>query len=252
MILNLNEKLKNASYSDGKFLSDKSSAYDTVYFISKFIKDYSVDGEFDSAKWKLALEDYIVEKWQLLDKNAGLFNYYHETVNLLEYSHVVKKEGNKIVITDPEVLNFITKDNKMENSYIYIYLLCYFTLKNSGCFQVYIDFCNSNVESTKKKYVWSIYEHLSCLNSSVKNPTEHDQWAKQNTAYILNILNFINNQPAVTRNLTLNYKVINQPKMISINVEGTKTKYPKKNDYLNNFDFEYVINNLNEYMIKRS
>ena len=37
MNFNIYDRLKDSSYSDGKFLSDKSYAYDTVYFISKFI-----------------------------------------------------------------------------------------------------------------------------------------------------------------------------------------------------------------------
>ena len=37
--------------------------------------------------------------------------------------------------------------------------------------------------------------------------------------------------------------------MISVNVRGAKTKYEKKNDYLKEFDFDYVINNLNGYII---
>ena len=40
MNFNIYDRLKDSSYSDGKFLSDKSYAYDTVYFISKFIKKY--------------------------------------------------------------------------------------------------------------------------------------------------------------------------------------------------------------------
>ena len=77
MNFNIYDRLKDSSYSDGKFLSDKSYAYDTVYFISKFIKEYSVDNVFDYSNWKSTLEDYIAEKWQLLDKNDGILNYYH-------------------------------------------------------------------------------------------------------------------------------------------------------------------------------
>ena len=127
MKFNIYERLKDSSYSNGKFISDKSYAYDTVYFISKFIKEYAVDNVFDYINWKATLEDYIAEKWQLLDKNDGLLNYYNETISLLEYSHAIEKNGKKIKIIDPDLINFITKDGKMENAYIYTYLLCYFT-----------------------------------------------------------------------------------------------------------------------------
>lgn len=251
MNFNIYERLKDSSYSDGKFLSDKSYAYDTVYFISKFIKDYSVDGIFDYAKWKTTLEDYIAEKWQLLDKNDGIMNYYHETISLLEYSHVVEKKGQIIKIIDHNIINFITKDNKMENAYIYIYLLCYFTIKNSGCLQSYKDFCSSESEIVKRHYINEIYECLCEANRSVKNPDIHDQWAKQNTQYIMNVLNFINKQPWITRDLTFNYSRMYNPEMVSVNVKGTKTRYLKKNEYLNEFDFKYVINSLNDYIIEK-
>lgn len=247
MSFNIFEKLKDSSYDDGKFLSDKSCAYDTVYFISKFIKEYSIDGVFDVLKWKATLGDYIAEKWQLLDKNAGLFNYYSETVNLLEYSHIVKKEEKILKIIDLNLMDFITKDDKMENSYIYLYLLCYFTIKNSGCFQSYIEFCKSAIEDEKKKYFMEIHDCLNKLNKSVK---KEGQWSNQNTTYVINILNFINKQPWVSREFTFNYDRMN-PSMISTNNNGTRTKYPKKNDYLNKFDYEYVNEFLKDYIIEK-
>ena len=39
MNFNIYDRLKDSSYSDGKFLSDKSYAYDTVYFISFYDYD---------------------------------------------------------------------------------------------------------------------------------------------------------------------------------------------------------------------
>ena len=249
MNFNIYDRLKDSNYSDGKFLSDKSYAYDTVYFISKFIKEYSVDNIFDYSNWKSTLEDYIAEKWQLLDKNDGILNYYHETISLLEYSHVVEKDGRTIKIIDSDIINFITKDDKMENAYIYTYLLCYFTIKNSGCLESYKKFCEADTDTEKKQYIDEIYRSLCGLNGSVRNPDTHEQWAKQNTQYIMNVMNFINKQPWVSREFTFNYKKLYNPSMISVNVRGAKTKYDKKNDYLEEFDFDYVINNLNGYII---
>ena len=42
-----------------------------------------------------------------------------------------------------------------------------------------------------------------------------------------------------------------KPEMISVNVKGTKTKYPKKNEYLQEFNYMYVIENLNDYIVKK-
>ena len=249
---NIYERLSSVSYSNGKFLSDKSYAYDTVYFISKFIKDYSSNNVFDFAKWKLTLIDYISEKWQLLNKNDGLINYYHETINLLEYANVVCKERNYIRIIDYDLLNYITNNRKMENAYIFVYLLCYFTIKNSGCYDYYLAFCNTNLDTEKRRYITYIYNRLSQLNVSIRNKDIQDQWSKQNTQYIINVLNFINHEPWVTREFTFDKNKTYSPEMISVNIKGTKTRYPKKNAYLDYFDFDYVIENLNNYIVKRS
>ena len=244
------DKLSQVNLSNGKFVSDKSYAYDTIYFIAKFIIDYQENGFFDLAKWRGTLIDYIAEKWQLLEKNDGLLNYYHETISLLEYAHVIEKERNKTIrIVDSNLMNFITRDDKMENAYIFIYLLCYFTIKNSGCLELYVNFCKSNISAEKKDYINEIYNHLCGLNGSIRYPEFHDQWSKQNTQYIMNVLNFINKQPWVSREFTFDYTKLYKPSMISVNVRGTKTKYDKKNDYLENFDYNYVINNLNDYII---
>ncbi len=251
MKFNIYDRLKDSSYSNGKFISDKSYAYDTVYFISKFIKEYSVDNEFNYSNWKSTLEDYIAEKWQLLDKNNGIINYYNETISLLEYSHAIEKGRKSIKIIDPDLINFITKDDKMENAYIFTYLLCYFTIKNSGCLESYVNFCKSDTNTQKKQYVQEIYKCLCELNSSIKNPKIHDQWAKQNTQYIMNVLNFINKQPWISREFTFDYNRVYKLSMISVNVRGKKTKYDKKNAYLDEFDYDYVINNLNDYIVEK-
>ena len=44
MVERLIKKYERVSFKNGKFLSDKSYAYDTVYFLTKFVRDHSVDG----------------------------------------------------------------------------------------------------------------------------------------------------------------------------------------------------------------
>jgi len=243
------KKYKNVSYSNGKFISDKSYAYDTLYFISKYILDYmDNDNTFNYKKWKLTLEDYIADKFQLLDKNDGLLNYYHESVSLLEYANVLSKNKKKIIIKDINSLKYITE--KMENSYIFIYTLCYYTALNSYVLDDYIAFCNEEEEELKINYVNKIYKKISALNLSIKNPNVNTQWALQNTQYMMNVLNYINHQPWITRNLTLDDKRKDNSEMISVNVKGPKTKYEKKNHYLKDFDNNYVRNVLKEIIIK--
>lgn len=245
MKYDITEKFKNVSYANGKFLSDKSYAYDTIYFISKFIVDYREGMVFDAIKWSDVLEDYIAIKFQLLDKNIGILNYYHETINLLKYAKIIDVNYKKVNILDLDSLLFITK--RMENAYIFLYILSYYTLLNSHCLNSYINFCNYQDPEEKKKQVMEIYNTLTNLNNSIKTPELDTQWALQNTEYILNILNFINQQPRITRTLQFTK---NNIEMISVNVNGTKTKYPKKNDYLKEFDTNYVKNVLAKYLIK--
>ena len=114
-----------------------------------------------------------------------------------------------------------------------------------------MNFCKTDNEDEKKQYILEIYKCLCDLNSSVRNHKVHRQWSKQNTQYIMNILNFINKQPWISREFTFDYKRLYNPSMISVNVPGTKTRYTKKNDYLNDFDYDYVISKLNDYIIEK-
>ena len=59
---------------------EKIESYNRVYYAKiegEKKQKYSVDNIFDYSNWKSTLEDYIAEKWQLLDKNDGILNYYH-------------------------------------------------------------------------------------------------------------------------------------------------------------------------------
>ena len=83
---------------------------------------------------------------------------------------------------------------------------------------------------------------LSELNPSVSCSPDN-QWAKQNTKYIINVLNFYNDKKPITRTLIVDNDVgIRNPESISVNVNGTRTQEgsEKDNDYLKKFDYLYV------------
>ena len=245
--MNVVEKYKSVSYANGKFLSDKSYAYDSIYFIAKFFYEYSEDGIVDLKKYPQYLAEYISKVFSITNKD-DIRNYINEACHVFVYSKIVERiEKNVLKIIDMEALEFIVK--KMENAYVYIYSLCYYTMKNSNALDLYQDFCNTNYIPKKMQILERINEILYELNPSTKSGAE-SQWAKQNTKYIINNLNFINNQPEITRSLTINEDVIKNPETISTNVEGTRTTGTKNNSYLYRFDYEYVENELKDILVK--
>lgn len=247
MKMRIIEKYKTVSYNNGKFLSDKSYAYDSVYFIAKFFYEYSEDCIVDLKKYPEYLAEYI-SKVFLIDNEDDIRNYINEVCHVFNYAKMIeKKEKNIYKIIDIEAFEFITK--KIENAYIFIYTLCYFTMKNSNALELYKEYCNTNYIPRKMEILEKINEILYELNPSTKSGPE-SQWAKQNTKYIINNLSFINNQPEITRNLTINKDIIRNPETISTNVAGTRTTGIKNNSYLYTFDFEYVSNMLKEILIK--
>lgn len=245
--MNIIEKYQDVSFRNGKFLSDKSYAYDSIYFIAKFFYEYSDNGIVDLKKYPIYLAEYISKVFSISNED-DIRNYMNEACHVFVYSKIVERiEKNVFKIIDNEALEFIV--SKIENAYIYIYSLCYYTMKNSNALGLYQDFCNSNFIPQKMKILEEINEILYKLNPSTKSGAE-SQWAKQNTKYIINNLNFINNQPEITRTLTINKDVKRNPETISTNVEGTRTTGTKNNSYLYKFDYEYVQNKLKDILVK--
>lgn len=249
--MNILEKLKDVSFSNGKFLSDKSYAFDTVFFVTKFIREYSENGIFDLVKYKDLFNKYIADIYNKDPNNSDIGNYYLEVLKLLEYSKtIVKNQRGNYTIVDIQMINYICY--KMENAYIYLYVMAYYTMYNSGLLDLYKDFCSTTEETEEKNLLSLLNVRLTELNPSVSCSPD-DQWAKQNTKYIINVLNFYNDKKPITRTLLVDNDVgLRNPESISVNVNGTRTQegLEKDNDYLKAFDFEYVDNNLNEIKVK--
>lgn len=248
--MNIIEKYKDVSFKNGKFLSDKSYAYDTVYFTCKFIRDYSENGNFDLYKHKITFNKYIADIFNKNEDNSDIGNYYSEVLCLLEYSKVVYKRQRGIYeIIDLETLNYIC--HKMENAYIFLYVLSYHTIRNSNLLNKYIEYCETDNEMEKINILKELNIKLTELNPSV-GCSPDDQWAKQNTEYILNVLNFYNDQYRVTRTLLFDINLgIRNTESISVNVNGTRTIQEKNNAYLQNFDYNYVDSVLKNIKVKK-
>ena len=244
--MNVIEKYRNVSFENGKFLSDKSYAYDSVYFIAKFFYEFNENGIVDLRKYQPFLNEYISKIFNITNA-ADINNYCNDTFHVFIYSRMVERiSQNVFKIIDIEALSYVVQ--KIENAYIFIYALSYYTVKNSNALDLYIQFCNTPSIKNKMDILEEINEILYEINPSTQSGAE-SQWAKQNTKYIINNLNFINHQPEITRSLKINVGKVRNPKMISTNVEGTKTIGSKNNAYLFEFDFKYVDEVLKDIII---
>lgn len=243
---NIYDDFKNVSYTRAKFLSDKSYAYDTVFFVSKFIDKFQVDGIFELKKYISLFNKYIIDIFNRKPDSDGTSNYYLEVLNLLEYADVIEKIGYQLYkIKKENILVFINK--RMENAYIFNYLITYNTFKNDGLLKIYKKICETADLKEKKELIEVLNSEISKINVSVQTPGT--VWEKLNTKYALTVLNFINKQNYVSRELNVQNKIADI-ESISVNVKGTKTydNLPKNNNYLKKFDISYVAEFLKDYL----
>lgn len=243
---NIYDDFKNVSYTKVKFLSDKSYAYDTVFFVSKFITKFQKDGIFNLKQNLEIFNKYIIDMFNRNPDSDGTNNYYSEVLNLFEYAGVIEKVEYQIYkIKNMDALVFINE--RMENAYIFNYLLTYNTFKNDGLLDIYKKICETPDLEEKSALIKELNSKISVINVSVQTPGT--VWEKLNTKYALTVLNFINKQNYVSRELNVQNKVADI-ESISVNVKGTKTydNLPKSNNYLKKFDIAYVTEFLKNYL----
>lgn len=246
MMYNIYDDFKNVSYTKAKFLSDKSYAYDTVFFVSKFITKFQKDGNFNLKQNLDIFNKYIIDMFNRNPDSDGTSNYYSEVLNLFEYADVIEKVEYQIYkIKNMDALLFINE--RMENAYIFNYLLTYNTFKNDKLLEIYKKICEATNIEEKSELIKELNSKISVINVSVQTPGT--VWEKLNTKYALAVLNFINKQNYVSRELNVQNKVADI-ESISVNVKGTKTydNLPKSNNYLKKFDVEYVTKFLKDYL----
>lgn len=236
------------SKNKGRYLSDKSYGFDVVYFISKFILYNRKNNIFDRRELRQKAISYIEDIFQLTTGTAGAINYFIEVTNLLEFSNIIiKVDRNKYKIVQEDILKYITEN--FENAYIFLYLVTYKTFKNDMLWDDYVSYCMVNDVDEKKHIIMNLY-HKFC-ESSVSIRKEDSNWSKQLLKYSLLILGYVNDSNLITRELHIKES---SPciRDIALNVEGTRTPIylPKKNDYLNTFNKNYVCRKLGGFAIK--
>lgn len=249
MINNILKILQDVSVTKttGQLFADKSYKYDTVFFLSKFIIS-NLDAElcFQSKTYEENAIEYTKDIFNLELKSKEdaqkIKNYLSETLTILQFANVISKiRDNVYKVRELEILEYIIKCP--ENSYIFLYLVAYQTLKNDNMLELYRLFINSTIE--KKKDLIKKFE------SYIKSAPSIDKWAPFKTKFLLMVLGFANGDLEIAR--TLNVK--NAPisiESISINVKGTRTPdyLPKKNDYILKFNKNYVLKELQSYLLK--
>lgn len=238
------------SSSKGAFLSDKSYKYDTLYFVSKFIISHLNDKKFFNKKGNRQDCVKFIEKTFSLKENSSVsINYLHEILNLLVFSNLIEKIDQEIYeIKNLKILKWIIQ--KMENSYIFLFLLTYHTLYNEGIINVYYQYLESSKLSQKKFYLDRLFELITTKSNRVSNP--NSVWGKLTVKYPLMVLGLFYKERCVSKGLKITDNYISA-ESLSMNVNGTKTLSGtiKKNDYIFRFNMDYVFKSLKKYNKKR-
>lgn len=243
-----NMKDVSLAKENGKFLADKSYAYDTLFFIAKFIVRNAIGKRFNKEEQKQRAIDYIEEIFNLTDGTAGAVNYFYETLNLLEFGNVIEKTGRyEYKIIREDILDYICF--APENAYIFIYILTYMTCLNDGLIPLYTRYCNTDNLDKKLNIYIEIIKQFNEKSISIK--TADSQWANQLVKYSLIVLGFANEQNVVTRTPSIKEKILTVED-ISLNIEGTRTPIDlrgKKNDYIKTFSPDYVKDKLKDFLM---
>lgn len=233
-------KVLSLSKEEGRYLSDKSYGYDTIFFIAKFIERNKVGNNFNKREQRQRAIEYIEDIFNLSPGTTGAVNYFIESLNLLEFANVIKKiDNDNYIILNNEILNYLCQ--YPENAYIFIYLLTYSTMKNDNILELFKNLYNkNNTKETNEKIIYQIYEKFNKISISIQ--IEESNWSKQLVKYTNIILGFVNNGIYFARTLNINEMKRITIYDISLNIEGTRTPTDlrKKNDYIAKFSIDYV------------
>lgn len=248
MINKIISSISNVSMTQGRYLSDKSYKYDTIFFVSRYLCDIANgtnEFEIDSATL-VSLVDKIKEDFNLpegsFDSNR---NYILETLGYLQYSNVIEKgEQNRYFIINKLALDFITVS--IENAYIFQYLVSYKTFENDGILDLYKEYLKPRNKDEREQRLQEIKSIMCQKSASIGDP--NSVWASNVVKFSIMVLGLANNDYKVTRTLSIKEDHI-EPKDLSANIEGTRTSSVKHNFYAANFRLDYVKSFLDQYLL---
>ena len=174
-----------------------------------------------------------------------------ETLNLLCFAGVISKQDqHNYKIVNRAILEYISE--KIENAYIFVYLIVYQTFKNDGISNLYADFVHAPTKEVKEQILEAILEVFREKSISIIEPGSN--WEKQLVKYALVILGFANDAALISRTLRVQMHEGNIKNVsiedVSINIEGTRTGANSKkiNDYIKTFAKGYVQKELQSFL----
>lgn len=241
MVNKILESIKNVSMTKGRYLSDKTYKYDTIFFVSKYIYDlagggasFEITNDTMSNLVKRITGDFSLPEGSF-DANR---NYILETLSFLQYANVIEKtNATSYRIINYDSLDFITVS--IENAYIFQYLVAYQTFVNDGLWDLYLDYIKPDDKDIRKAKLMKIKDIMCDKSVSIGDPDS--VWALNVVKFSIMVLGLANDDNKVTRGLDIKDERIT-PKDLSANVEGTRTKATseKHNFYIHDFRLNYV------------
>lgn len=265
--MNRNEiesKFKNLTLSNSGFFSDKSFKYDTIFFVTKFLYDflYTNDNGYyfdvsDNNMKQIVLK--IAKRFNLpkSDGNADTpsnRNYVKETLKFLLFINSIKEtDDNHYQIIDKSMLDFIVVS--IENTYIIQFLVAKMTFINDGIYEKYLNYLSiekeyrtknnininvdifQDIKEEKEKALLLIRDEIVSRSSSVRSDDTY--WSYNTTKFPIMVLSLANNDFKISRTLNISNDRVT-PKLLSANVEGTRSIMEKDNDYIEDFNLDYV------------
>ena len=234
------KKLEYISMKKGRFFSDKSYKYDTIFFITKYLYEYISGNKIiiDSTAQEKIIEKLVKAFTLPADQIDSNKNYLLETLGFLCYTGALEKESStEYKVCDISQLDFITVS--IENAYIYQYLVAYKTFVNDNLWSLYLQYLNTKVKSEKEELLQQIKRLMCHLSPSIGDP--NSVWASNMVKFPIMVLGLANADNVITRTLNVKDEII-EPKELCANVEGTRSSSVKDNFYLHDFRINYVKN----------
>lgn len=117
------EKFKGLSieHTEGRFLADKSYAFDTIFFAARFIARFRFGKKFRKLDLREKSSQYFQDLY-CLRQATQIPNYMTEAVALFRFTGILKRiDQNLYEITDEDLLDFTS--SSFENAYIFLYML---------------------------------------------------------------------------------------------------------------------------------
>jgi len=232
----------------GRFLADKSYAFDTMFFACRFIERFRF-GDIYRKHDLLDKSNAYIRDLFCLRPASQIGNYFTEAIALLVFCNVLEcrgRKGSDYEIVDEELLEFI--GSSFENAYIFLYMLCRCVLEHDGLWSEYVEFCRAGTLEEKQAVYMRFRNKFIAKDRRVRDPDK--RWGEFVPKYPMVVLNFANRQNMIARTMAVKKRTVGV-KDISLNTKGTRANahLPKKNAYLDDLSESYIIETLRPCLV---